>query len=132
MPATNPTSKWRNDLAGFRQRLRHYPATEGNLYDDDRLLGLIYLAEEFISQPLLDLTGWSTAAQNSFDTAVVELCNLWIVNPDYAKKTKDDVQSRDYWDEVPFAVKTFWINYADGKYPGAKDNKPFILGRFTK
>jgi len=132
MAATNPTSKWRNDLAGLKQRIRHFPATQNSpFYDNDRLLGLVYSGEEFICQPLISTSGWSVAAQNSFDTAVLEMVNLWIVNPDFAKSTKDDLQSRAYWDQVPYAVKTFWENYADGKIPGSV-TRDFVLGRFTR
>jgi len=132
MPGTALVSKWRMDLAGVRQRLRHYPASLDSLYDNDRMLGLIYSAEEFVQQPLRDTSGWTADAQDAFNTAVLEMVQLWTVNPDFAKSTKDDVQARTYWDQVPFAVKTFWENFADGVVPGSGRGKAFVLGRFTK
>ena len=121
-------SKWRT-LTVLREHVRHQPLSNASIFSDDELTAMVEDAEDFVLSPGVDETIWLDKTQRAFDVAVKAMIELWGVNPDMAKKFKDGALQRDYAEEVPYSVRTFWANYATGTLPG-QDEVNFVVGKF--
>ena len=123
------TSRWRTQLDDLRTRLRNRAGANAVLWTDDQLRGQVYNAEDVVTAPGVPVTV-TAEMQAAFDTAVRELVDFWLANPDAAVSTTDSLVSRKYADEVPVSVRNFWANYATGSVAGS-DEKNLIVGQWV-